>query len=94
MASLPLLMTIDPAAAADSCRLGALSQNGSLMKWLSGLEVYWKARGFRPVSSGDSMRPLSVIVQDRCDALVVFSDAVMYEVSDRIARSAEAARTC
>jgi putative tryptophan/tyrosine transport system substrate-binding protein len=28
------------------------------------------------------------IVQDRCDALVVFPDSVMYEISDRIARFA------
>ena len=32
------------------------------------------------------------IVQDRCDALVVFPDAGMFDVSDRIARFASAAK--
>jgi putative ABC transport system substrate-binding protein len=49
----------------------------------------YQPRSFLPARDlGDLERAFRTIVQDRCDALVVFPDSAMYEVSDRIARFA------
>ena len=54
-----------------------------------GLELSYfpyASRSFLPARDlGDLETAFRAIVQDRCDALVVFPDSAMYEISDRIA---------
>src|SRR5437870_10204490 len=49
----------------------------------------YQSQSFLPARDlGDLETAFRAVVQDRCDALVVFPDSAMYEVSDRIARFA------
>jgi hypothetical protein len=77
MASLRLLMPIDPYDRKDRCRLRALSQNGSLMNGRVGWRSIGRHAWLPARQLGELDATLRAIVQDRCDALVVFSDAVM-----------------
>jgi len=49
----------------------------------------YQSQSFLPARDlGELETAFRAIVQDRCDALVVFPDSAMYEVSDRVARFA------
>ena len=49
----------------------------------------YQSQSFLPARDlGELETAFRAVVQDRCDALVVFPDSAMYEVSDRIARFA------
>jgi putative ABC transport system substrate-binding protein len=53
----------------------------------------YSTRSFLPARDlGELEAAFRAIVQDHCDALVVFPDSAMYEISDRIARFALEAR--
>jgi putative ABC transport system substrate-binding protein len=53
----------------------------------------YQSQSFLPARDlGDLETAFRAIVQDRCDALVVFPDSAMYEISDRIARFASEAK--
>jgi ABC-type uncharacterized transport system substrate-binding protein len=53
----------------------------------------YSTRSFLPTRDlGELEAAFRAIVQDHCDALVVFPDSAMYEISDRIARFALEAR--
>jgi putative ABC transport system substrate-binding protein len=53
----------------------------------------YQSQSFLPARDlGELETAFRAIVQDRCDALVVFPDSAMYEVSDRIARFASEAK--
>jgi putative ABC transport system substrate-binding protein len=49
----------------------------------------YETQSFLPARDlGDLEKAFRAIIQDRCDAVVVFPDSAMYEVSDRVARFA------
>jgi putative ABC transport system substrate-binding protein len=53
----------------------------------------YQSQSFLPARDlGDLETAVRAVLQDRCDALVVFPDSAMYEISDRIARFAQDAK--
>jgi hypothetical protein len=66
-------------------------ENPSVVKKL-GIEFSYfsyESQSFLPARDpGDLEKAFRAVVQERCDALVVFPDSAMYEISNRIAQFA------